>query len=102
MKRGGLLRRKTRLKPVSAKRRAQADEYQKFRATVFMRHGWCQGPRKGLETPCGGPLDVHHIRPVGQYRGLRCDPDNGIVLCRAHHDHVHDYPVWARTIGLLV
>jgi predicted restriction endonuclease len=33
-------------------------------------------------------IDVHHI--VGRYAFVRFDPENGICLCRKHHNQVHE------------
>ncbi len=102
MKRSGFLRRKTGLKPVSAKREAQLDAYQQAKAAVILRDGWCQGPKHGIETPCVGVLDPHHILPQSHFPQARCCPDAMVLLCRGHHDYVHGHPAWSRAMGLLV
>ncbi len=101
MKRSGLLRR-TPLRRMSLKRESQLDEYQKAKAAVFLRDGWCQGPKHGMGTPCHGLLDPHHIWPQSRFPEKRCDPEVMILLCRGHHREVHDYPNWSRAMGLLV
>lgn len=95
---------RSRLKPVSDKRRSQADEYADAKATAWDRdRGRCQAERSWPEVACGGRLDPHHIRPVNRFPELRCDPDNLTTLCRAHHDAAHhEDPVRARALGLLV
>lgn len=48
---------------------------------------------------CRGQLDPHHIQRRSQ--GGRDIPENLIVLCRAHHDWVHEHPLLAEEFGLL-
>lgn len=38
------------------------------------------------EMACYGPLDPHHHFRQGPHPRLRFDTDNGIALCRNHHD----------------
>lgn len=113
MKRGGALPRRTplartgRLSPVSAKRTAQASEYLAALRIVRRRDcGRCVAGRWAgmvtapFPTECHGPIDPHHVWPVGR-GGPRCDPENIILLCRAHHDWAHGHPLLARAVGLL-
>ena len=95
--------RRTPLARVSAKRKDEAHEYDRARTIAFLRDkGVCQAARIWLEVECSGRLDPHHIHPVGRYPELRCDPDNLVTLCRAHHSAAHDAdPVRARELGLL-
>lgn len=59
--------------------------YKKFRATVRRRDKWkCQYPG----CTCKTKLKVHHIRRWADAPHLRYNPDNGITLCRAHHDNL--------------
>jgi len=46
-------------------------------------------------------IDPHHIAPRGRRRDLKYVVENGICLCRTHHDWVHDNPIEAAQIGLL-
>ena len=59
--------------------------YKDFRRKVLARdkrqcqwHG-CNSKKK---------LNVHHIKTWAQCPGLRYDENNGITLCRAHHDMI--------------
>ncbi len=69
--------------------------------------GECQWPLTfgfGLATRCGSGdsrIDPHHIAPKGRRPDLKYDVDNGICLCRTHHDWVHDHPAEAEKLGLL-
>ncbi len=96
--------RRTRLKPVSAKRHDEGAVYAVVKLQVWERdEGRCQAQARGLwpELECGGPLDPHHIWPKGRY-GPMSDPDNLIVLCRVHHiEGVHGHTRLARERGLL-
>jgi hypothetical protein len=48
---------------------------------------WGLAHQGRIGGPCQGASDVHHI----VYRGRGGDdvPENGIILCRAHHRYVH-------------
>lgn len=98
------------MRRVSAKRAAEKDAYAAAKREAWSRDGGtCQAApdrkrgREGWpEIECGGPVDPHHVAPVGQYPKLRCDPDNLLTLCRNHHDAVHHQdPIRARQLGLL-
>jgi hypothetical protein len=106
-------RRGTGLKQVSTKRTAARDEYEAAKEQVWRRdRGTCQAgpdrdrhahPEGWPEVECGGRLDPHHVWPTGLYPERREDPDAMIVLCRAHHvQGVHEHPIRARQLGLLV
>jgi len=50
--------------------------------------------REGGCSICGNPVaDAHHLRTVGDARGLGIKPgdDKTIPLCRLHHDELHMY-----------
>jgi hypothetical protein len=88
---------------MSDKRRAELPLYNQAKAVAWERdRGLCQGATRWANVPCGGPIDPHHIDPTGEHPKKRCDPDNIVCLCRAHHDQVHQVdPVGARARGLL-
>jgi hypothetical protein len=45
----------------------------------------CEG-QLALLPPCGGRLESHHHYRKGPHPRLELDPDNGIALCKTHHD----------------
>lgn len=107
LKRTGALKR-TRIRPVSAKRALDAHRRKKVREAVFARDGRCllnpYGPLNphGQDWgPCfGKPLTFHHLRKAsggGEYTEA-----NGVTLCSGHNDMVEDYPISAAVIGLVV
>lgn len=58
-------------------------EYKKWRKLIRKRDGGaCKWPKCGKKTG----IQVHHILPWSQYPGLRHHTDNGICLCKFHHD----------------
>lgn len=60
-------------------------EYKKFRATVRKRDGGkCRWPK------CNNikKIHVHHIRLWKYNPRLRFDVNNGICLCKMHHDFI--------------
>lgn len=60
----------------------------------------CQAKDKVPEVHCNGPLDVHEIIPRSAWRAGYLVIDNCILICRAHHDWVGDYPDEAHERGL--
>lgn len=100
MKRSPLKRRSV-LKPVSDKRRAQRDDYNAAVTEAFRRdRGLCRGLGVIPGHVCEGRLDPHHVWPVGN-GGPRCDPANIVVLCRRAHDWAHGNPLLSKPAGLL-
>lgn len=88
------LRTKTRIKPVSDKRRATFPAREKCVRIVKKRDGYkCR--------VCGEDgYDVHEILTRAQ-GGDPTDPDNAVLLCREHHDFAHNHPKWAAEVGLI-
>lgn len=92
--------RRTALRKVSAKRTRQRYDYEQAKAAAWLRDGGrCQA--NWPEVSCAGPTDPHHIATQRMYPELRCDPENLVVLCRAHHNAVHENTKTARERGLL-
>jgi hypothetical protein len=106
LKRGVPLKAKKRIAPVSSRRREQsvAEKDARWRDTVLWRDkGECQARRMWREVKCFGAVQAHHIAPKKNWPELRHDPVNGIGLCLAHHNAVHDGdPQRARRLKLLV
>lgn len=66
--------------------RTHSKEYVKWRKEVFMRDNYtCQVCNK-LNS---GNLNVHHIMGWNKYKELRFCVDNGITLCKEHHNLFH-------------
>ena len=61
---------------------------------------WGLAHQGHLGGPCIGASDVHHI----QYRGRGGDdvPENGIILCRAHHRYIHQNNIHPDSLRALV
>lgn len=60
-------------------------EYKKWRKIIRKRDGGaCQWPKCFKKNS----IQVHHILPWSQYPGLRYHIDNGICLCKFHHNMI--------------
>jgi predicted restriction endonuclease len=58
-------------------------QYKKWRKDVYKRDQYCcRWPNCNLKKK----LNAHHIRTWAQFPGLRFDVNNGITLCKYHHD----------------
>lgn len=96
------LRSRSRLAPMSKKRRAEQAERAEVRRRAFERDGHaCQGARLVPDVACAGPLDAHEITPRGSHPGAHLDLSVVVTLCRAHHDWTHANPYAAYAAGLL-
>lgn len=98
MKRSSLTRR-TRLKPVSDRRRKRDVAYPSSRQAVYERaDGMCEARYAG--DCAGGGHQVHHLAGrVGK------DPhrlSNLLLVCRACHEMIHAWPEEAYRLGLMV
>lgn len=59
--------------------------YKEWRKKVYSRdHHQCQWPGCTQKKK----LNAHHIKSWSQYPGLRFDINNGITLCKYHHDNI--------------
>lgn len=100
MKRGGPLRRRTPLRPVSERRRASFAELDDFRNAVAKRALWrCEGATPAC--PPGSHVGHHAHHVVRRSQGGTNDPSNGVWLCASAHRWVHEHPAEARMMGLL-
>lgn len=92
---------RTRLRPVSRKRRSETKARAEVRRVTFERAGYqCQAREVWLDIECGGPLDCHEIVARSAYPGGHLDPSNTLALCRRHHDAVDAEPLKAAAKGL--
>ena len=93
--RGHNLVKRSRLKPVSDKRRAYLEELDSMRPAVKERSGgWCEFGHCRAEA-----TEVHHIRRRSQGGGNELS--NLIDLCNGHHKFIHAHPSEAFEMGLL-
>lgn len=59
--------------------------YKKWRQDVAKRDGFkCRWPNCNSKSK----LQFHHIKRWADYPNLRFDVNNGITLCRKHHDKI--------------
>lgn len=47
---------------------------------------------RNLPDRCAGPLDPHEIIPRSAWTRGFTELDNVLIVCRAHHDWIGDYP----------
>jgi hypothetical protein len=88
------------LRPKSQKRLDEDAERDAVKRRVRQRDGnQCQAKGKAPGR-CSGPTDVHEIIPRSAWKAGYLMDDNCIVICRAHHDWVGDYPDDAHDLGL--
>jgi len=106
LKRTGGPKRRTRLKPVSDKRRKQLPVREKVRQIVIARDKGCVA-RNMRDVPCGqiggrASLEVHEIRGGADRQATWLDPDWAVAVCPVTHSWVHDNVKEAKKRGLLV
>jgi 5-methylcytosine-specific restriction endonuclease McrA len=93
MKRGGPLKRRKPLRPVSAKRLAEKPLRDEVRRITLARAGYrCQAPGLFGIVCGGGELEVHEIHSRGTTPGSHLDDTVTVALCPRHHRHVTDHP----------
>ena len=93
--------RRTRLKPISDKRRAEFPERDRVRAAVFKRdEGKCRIAPFLPDIPCYGKMTFQHLLKEGQ--GGAYTEANGISACSFHNDWVEMYPDEADALGLVI
>lgn len=60
-------------------------QYVAWRKKVYQRDGFkCQWPHCNLKQR----LNAHHIKNWANFPGLRFVVENGITLCKYHHDQI--------------
>lgn len=91
---------RTRLKPMSAKRVSEVEQRRQVVDTVIRRDGACTARQRVPAVECWGPLAGHEPLPRSR-GGDYLDPEQVIALCAAHHQWVHEHPNAARVVGLL-
>lgn len=98
------LKRRTRLRPVSDRKRAERTAAQPVVDAVFARDGGClmaryHGP--AVVPGCFGPLTPHHLRKQSARRGGWTER-NLVTLCAHHNGWVEDHPDLAHALGLVL
>ena len=89
------------MRSISKKRRLLLAERKRVREAVLERDKrQCQAKDLVPEVRCWGPLAVHEVKPRGR-GGDWLSVDEGITLCAAHHQWVHEHSLKAEELGLL-
>lgn len=88
------LKRKTRLRPVSTRRRKALKVYSSLRAEFLGSHKACIVCMDRKST------DVHHMN--GRHNARLNDTQHWLPVCRRCHDLIHSNPAWARENGYLI
>lgn len=92
------LRRRTRLRGMSPKRKALNELRRIFVAEQLAAKPWCEARIYPLCT--GRAVDVHELKTRAR-GGSITDPDNVLALCRACHHHITVNPAWAVEHGFM-
>lgn len=101
LKRTVELLRRTRLRSMSAKRRAELPTRREVVEAIARRDGYrCRGADLVPEVTCWGPLDPDEWELRSARPGGHLDIDNVWLLCRAHHNWKHAHPIEAGERGL--
>lgn len=67
------------------RRNFQDPKYKEWRTDVYKRDSFkCQWPNCNMKQK----LNAHHIKNWADFPGLRFVVDNGITLCKYHHDMI--------------
>lgn len=92
--------RRSRIKPMSSRRRADVAARAEVVRQVHERDRTCQAAPVWPDVECGGGFDVHE--PLTRARGGNpLDPDQCVLLCHFHHRAVHDNPDRSHELCLL-
>ena len=103
---------RTPLRPVSPKRRAENVVYAAFRESILERDDWrCRfwnftKPEDEMDVSlpiaCTPFLEVHHLASRKAFPAGLMEPTNVVTLCSRHHQHVTEHPAWAEARGLYI
>jgi len=93
LRRGTSQLKRTRLAPMSKKRKEDSKEYYKLRNAYMKEHPVCE--------VCGGrdSQDLHHKHGRGIYY---LTVEYFMAVCRYDHTKIHENPNWAREQGYLL
>jgi len=93
---------RTRLKPVSAKRTAINAKRRKFRQEILTYRLMCEARIRGCSMT---PTDVHEILTRGRAGSTEeslLDTENVLALCRNCHTFITENPTFAKEFGFVV
>ena len=85
---------RTRLKPISNKRRTQLRDYYILRKDFLRQNPVCEICKRNK------PWDVHHQK--GRNGRLLLNDFYWLAVCRGCHDLIHEHPAWAREQGYII
>ena len=88
------LKRYTRLRAMSPKRKRESIRYGILRLAFLLKHPRCQVP--GCQN---ASCDVHHV--YGRAGSRYLDTSTWVAACRGCHEAIHRHPLAARAKGLL-
>lgn len=101
MKRGGPLKRHSRLRQRSIKREEEAAERRIVVLSALARDRYtCRAKELVDAVRCAGPLDPHEVIPRSAWAAGYLVLDNVVIVCRNHHEWIGEYPDEAHAIGL--
>lgn len=100
LKRGTSELKRTPLRRVSAKRRAQLAEERKLKERLLEENPRCVAEDLVLEVECRGPLDKHELVRRSHWRAGAVVMENCVLVCRTHHDWIGSHPAKAVALGL--
>lgn len=98
---GDAVKRGQPLRQRSTKRVAEDRQRSIVMRIVRERDRDCRAAARVPDVRCAGPRDGHEIIPRSRWRAGFLEPSNVLLVCRAHHDWIHDNPIAARDLGLL-
>lgn len=100
LKRRSALKRKTRLKPMSNRRRSEALVYSLMRKQFLALRPVCEAHAiiHGDEVVLTQSSDVHHVHKRGKNY---LNKDTWMAVCRDCHERIENNKKWARQNGLL-
>ena len=92
---------RSRLNPMSAKRRSEIPQRRAVVAAVLERDGHeCRAKASVPDVKCFGDLIAHELIPRGE-GGDYLDPLHCLCVCWGHNSWIHDHSKEAYELGLL-
>lgn len=94
-KAAGKVKKPKKIKPMSAKRKKELEEYERVRDIYMAEHKTCEV--KGCFREAN---DLHH--KAGRIGSLLTDINYFMAVCRGCHDKIHENPKWAESKGYII